>query len=92
MITKKEALEIHTILVEQFGGANGLRDVELLESAINRPFQTFDGNELYPTVIEKAAPIIESIVKGTSINSFWNAKAGIFPRYKAPKTEFSIAK
>jgi putative transposase len=31
-------------------------------------------------------------IMGTSINSFWNTKAGIFFRYKAPKTEFSIAK
>jgi hypothetical protein len=29
-------------------------------------------------------------IKGTSINSFWNTNAGIFFRYKAPKTEFSI--
>lgn len=63
MITKKEALEIHAILVEQFGGAIGIRDIKLLESAINRPYQTFDGNELYPTAIEKSAAIIESIVK-----------------------------
>jgi len=63
MISEQEALEIHSILIEKFGGANGLRDRELLDSALNRPFQTFDGQELYPTPIDKAAAILESIVK-----------------------------
>jgi hypothetical protein len=39
MITIKEALEIHSILIEQFGGTKGVRDFNLLESALNRPFQ-----------------------------------------------------
>ncbi|WP_436515420.1 type II toxin-antitoxin system death-on-curing family toxin [Ekhidna sp. To15] len=63
MISEKEVLEIHAILIEQFGGSNGVRDKELLDSALNRPYQTFDGNELYPTPIDKAAAILESIVK-----------------------------
>jgi len=63
MISEKEALEIHAILIERFGGSNGVRDKELLDSALNRPFQTFDGKELYPTPTEKAAAILESIVK-----------------------------
>lgn len=36
---------------------------KLANSALNRPYQTFDGNELYPTPIDKAAAILESIVK-----------------------------
>ena len=63
MISEREVLEIHAILVEEFGGANGVRDKELLDSALNRPFQTFDGAELYPTPIDKAAAILESLVK-----------------------------
>ena len=63
MISEKEVLEIHAILIERFGGANGVRNKELLDSALNRPYQTFDGKELYPTPIDKAAAIIESIVK-----------------------------
>ena len=63
MISEKEALEIHAILIERFGGSTGIRDKELLNSALNRPYQTFDGNELYPTPIDKAAAILESIVK-----------------------------
>ena len=63
MISEKEALEIHAILLERFGGSSGIRDHALLDSALNRPFQTFDGNELYPSPIEKAAAMLESIVK-----------------------------
>lgn len=63
MISEKEVLEIHAILIERFGGSDGVRDKELLDSALNRPFQTFDGKELYPTPIDKAAAILESIVK-----------------------------
>ena len=63
MISEKEALEIHAILIEQFGGSDGVRDKELLDSALNRPYQTFDGKELYPHTIEKAAAILESVVK-----------------------------
>lgn len=63
MISEQEALEIHAILIERFGGSNGIRDKELLDSALNRPYQTFDGQELYPSPIDKAAAILESIVK-----------------------------
>jgi death-on-curing protein len=63
MITESQALEIHTILIERFGGSSGIRDRELLNSALNRPYQTFDGNDLYPTAQEKAAAILESVVK-----------------------------
>ena len=63
MISIIEALEIHSILIERFGGTKGLRDKALLESALNRPLQTFDGQQLYPTAIDKAAAILESIVK-----------------------------
>ena len=63
MISEKEVVEIHDILIERFGGSKGIRDRELLNSAINRPYQTIDGKDLYGTSIEKAATILESIVK-----------------------------
>ncbi|MBV6642703.1 MAG: type II toxin-antitoxin system death-on-curing family toxin [Cyclobacteriaceae bacterium] len=63
MISRNEVIEIHSILIERFGGSNGIRDNDLLDSALNRPYQMFDGKELYPTPIAKAAAIIESIVK-----------------------------
>ena len=49
MISVKEAQQIHKLLIDSFGGAHGIRDVSSLESAVKRPFQTFDNKELYPT-------------------------------------------
>lgn len=62
MISLKDVLEIHEILIEEFGGAKGIRDQGILESAINRPYQTFNGQDLYPTPAEKSAAIFESII------------------------------
>jgi len=62
MIQLQDVLSIHKILIDQFGGAQGIRDKAGIESAIARPYSTFDNQELYPTPEEKAAAIIESIV------------------------------
>ena len=63
MMQLKEVLAIHKILIEEFGGTDGIRDPDGLDAAIKRPFATFDGQELYPTPVAKAAAILESIVK-----------------------------
>lgn len=63
MISINEVLKIHNILIENFGGVQGVRDKKLLESSVLRPYQTFDSQELYPGCIDKASAIIESIVK-----------------------------
>lgn len=62
MITFEEVLIIHTRVIKEFGGADGIRDRGLVDAAISRPFQTFDGQELYPSAIEKAAAVIESVL------------------------------
>lgn len=62
MISVAQALRIHAIAIEGFGGADGVRDMSSLESAPARPFQTFSGEELYPTIFEKAASICESSI------------------------------
>ncbi len=62
MISVENAIRIQNVLIEKFGGTAGLRDKNLLESALARPFQTFDKKELYKSPIEKAAALIESIV------------------------------
>jgi death on curing protein len=62
MIEFKEVEKIHDILIENFGGAKGIRDRGALESAINRPYQTFDGQDLYQDPADKAAAIFESII------------------------------
>ena len=63
MIPIKEVEQIHELLIDTFGGSNGIRDLPALESALARPFQTFDNKELYLTPVDKAASLIESILK-----------------------------
>lgn len=62
MIELKDVLNIHNILIDRFGGSKGIRDQGLLESAIHRPFATFDNQDLYPEPADKAAAILESIL------------------------------
>jgi death-on-curing protein len=62
MILIEDILAIHNASIEVFGGSKGIRDIGMLESAIARPFQTFGGEDLYPTPIEKAAALCESLI------------------------------
>jgi death-on-curing protein len=63
MTSKQEVIKIHQILIKRYGGTQGIRDLTLLESAIERPYSGMENNEFYPSPEEKAAAIIESIVK-----------------------------
>jgi death-on-curing protein len=62
VISLDEVIRIHEILIDQFGGSKGIRDQALLESAVQRPFQTFDQKLLYPSVVEQAAALAESLI------------------------------
>jgi len=62
MIELNDVLNIHNLLIDKFGGSKGIRDIRALESAINRPFATFDHIDLYPNPAEKAAAVLESIL------------------------------
>ncbi len=62
MIDINYVIDVHDFLIEKYGGASGLRDRASLDAAINRPFATFGGEDLYPTVIHKACAIFESLV------------------------------
>lgn len=55
MILIEDILLVHKYSIQKYGGLDGLRDLGLLESAIARPFQTFDAKDLYPSIFEKAA-------------------------------------
>jgi len=63
MISADEILFIHRRLIEVFGGSNGVRDEGIMLSAIARPYSGFGDTQFYPTPEEKAAAIVESIVK-----------------------------
>ena len=61
-LTTKQVISIHSSLIEATGGTDGVRDMGLLESALETPFQTFDGKDLYPALIQKAARLGHSLV------------------------------
>lgn len=62
-LTPQQVLAIHDQMIKRFGGLFGLRDLGLLESAVVRPQASFGGEDLYPTVFEKAAALFHSLLK-----------------------------
>ena len=61
-LTAEQVLFVHYRLISETGGEHGVRDLGLLESAIARPQATFDRQELYPDIFEKAAALMESLI------------------------------
>lgn len=61
----KDILKLHTELENNplCPAVKGIRDMNLLESAVNAPFQTFGGQDLYPTIFEKAAQLLYGLNK-----------------------------
>lgn len=57
-----EALDLYHRIMRETGGAVGLRDLGALESALAQPRMAFGGQELYPTMVEKAAALAFSLV------------------------------
>ena len=56
-LTLSEVLEIYRRVIQQSGGTMGIRDLGALESATAQPRMTFGGEELYPTLVEKAVAL-----------------------------------
>jgi death on curing protein len=67
-LSLKEVLELHRLLLERTGGLSGVRDLGLLESAVAQPLMTFGGQELYPTIIEKATALGFSLINNHPFN------------------------
>lgn len=62
-LSKLQVLLIHDQLISETGGSSGLRDEGMLDSALNAPFQTFGGEDVYPSLQQKAARLCFSLVK-----------------------------
>lgn len=62
VLSKQQILLLHSQLISETGGSDGLRDVGLLESAINSPFQQFGNEDLYPTIQQKATRLCFGLV------------------------------
>lgn len=61
--TLDDLIAIQRAEVAKSGGSPGVRDLGILESAINRPRQSFGGEDLYPDFLNKAAALFESLIK-----------------------------
>lgn len=62
-LTKEQILLLHAQLIETTGGSDGIRDMGLLESALESLFQSYGGEELYPSIQAKAARLCYGLVK-----------------------------
>lgn len=62
-LSKAQVIMIHEQLIKETGGVSGLRDEGMLESALNTPFQTFGGKDVYPSLQQKAARLCFGLVK-----------------------------
>ena len=62
-ISLDAVLALHRRIIQTSGGSAGIRDQGGLESAIAQPLMTFGGQDLYPTVIEKAAALCFSLIR-----------------------------
>ncbi|HLZ14729.1 MAG TPA: type II toxin-antitoxin system death-on-curing family toxin [Candidatus Saccharimonadales bacterium] len=62
VLSLEQLFEIHALVVEATGGSIGLRDLGRLEAVIATQTQNVFGEELYPSLIDKAAAIIRGII------------------------------
>ncbi len=62
-LTPEQVLFIHSRLIQETGGAHGVRDLSMLLSALGRPQATFDRNELYGDIFSKAAALMDSLIR-----------------------------
>lgn len=62
-LSKEQIISMHNQLIEETGGIAGIRDNNLLDSAMNAPFQQFDGTDLFPSIQQKAARLGYGIIK-----------------------------
>ncbi len=54
-LSKEQVIMLHSQLIAETGGTDGIRDETLLESALNAPFQTFGDMQAFPSIQQKAA-------------------------------------
>ncbi len=75
-LSKKQVLMMHNQLIETTGGSNGLRDEGLLDSALEAPFQSFGGHDLFPGIQAKAARLAYGLIKNHAMDD-GNKRLGV---------------
>lgn len=67
-LTFRRVLRLHELVVDMTGGEHGMLSIPAVESAVAQPQMTFDGQDFYPTLAEKAAALGFSLVKNHGFN------------------------
>ena len=62
-LSLETVIALHSELIAQTGGLDGVRDSNMLDASVNSPFHTFGGQYLYPTVQAMAAHLAFSLIK-----------------------------
>ena len=62
-ISKQQVLQLHKMLIDKFGGAYGLRDESLLDSALASPLHSFGETDMFPSIEEKAVRLSFGLIK-----------------------------
>lgn len=62
-LTISQVIFIHDQMVKRFGGSHGIRDMGLIESAVARGQSTFGSKYLYKSIFDKAAALLQSLLK-----------------------------
>lgn len=62
-LTPDELVRLHGLILQESGGAERIRDARAIDSAFAQPQMTFGGQELYPTLADKAAALAFSLVR-----------------------------
>lgn len=63
ILTAQEILYLHHRIVEETGGSHGVRDLGLLEAALQRPFAGFGDYQLFSTIPEKVAAFLDALIR-----------------------------
>lgn len=77
LLTVEEIINLHSKLIAKTGGSDGLRDINLLESAVYSALSSFEGSEAYPTIEEKAARLMYALVNNHAFVD-GNKRIGVF--------------
>ena len=63
LLSLAEVIELHRRIIDSSGGSHGIRDRGALESSVAQPRMSFDGQDLYPNLVEKVAALGSSLVQ-----------------------------
>jgi death-on-curing protein len=62
-LTPEQVLFLHSRLIKETGGGQGVRNLGMLLSTLGRPQAAFEGKELYPDLFSKTAALMDSLVR-----------------------------